>query len=153
MVDKSENYRVLSLLYAAYKIQWNLYSSFSSGVWKRNNGSGRTIDAGAIVEIGFAQGPQKLNDASGKTNYPGTIDRGFTVLLYSESGQGKLMPKKCCTNLLSVSVQSVSIKCVDVPLAHGLMQILSVERLGIISCFRIFLLTELNTPPLTGNMK
>jgi hypothetical protein len=27
------------------------------GVWKRNNGSGKTIDAGAIVEIGFAQGP------------------------------------------------------------------------------------------------
>jgi hypothetical protein len=37
--------------------QWNLYSSFLSGVWKRNNGSGKTIDAGAIVEIGFAQGP------------------------------------------------------------------------------------------------
>jgi hypothetical protein len=38
-------------------IQWNFYSSFSLGVWKRNNGSGKTIDAGAIVEIGFAQGP------------------------------------------------------------------------------------------------
>jgi hypothetical protein len=38
-------------------IQWNLYSPFSSGVWKRNSGSGKTIDAGAIVEIGFAQGP------------------------------------------------------------------------------------------------
>jgi hypothetical protein len=38
-------------------IHWNLYSSFSSGVWKRNDGSGKTIDAGAIVEIGFAQGP------------------------------------------------------------------------------------------------
>jgi hypothetical protein len=34
---------------------------------------------GAIAEIGFAQGPQKLNDGSGKTNYPGTMDRGFTV--------------------------------------------------------------------------
>jgi hypothetical protein len=34
------------------------------------------IDVGAI---GFDQGPQKLNDGSGKTNYPGTIDRGFTV--------------------------------------------------------------------------
>jgi hypothetical protein len=62
-------------------IQWNLYSSFSLGVWKRNNGSGKTIDAGAIVEIGFAQGPQKLNDRSGKTNYLGTIDRGFTVYI------------------------------------------------------------------------
>jgi hypothetical protein len=40
-----------------HKIQWNLYSSFSSGVWKRNNGSGKTIDARAIVKIGFAQGP------------------------------------------------------------------------------------------------
>jgi hypothetical protein len=30
-------------------IQWNLYSSFSSGVWKRNNGSGKAIDVGAIV--------------------------------------------------------------------------------------------------------
>jgi hypothetical protein len=38
-------------------VQWNLYSSFLSGVWKRNNRSGKTIDAGAIVEIGFAQGP------------------------------------------------------------------------------------------------
>jgi hypothetical protein len=38
-------------------IQWNFYSSFSSGVWKRYNGSGKTINAGAIVEIGFAQGP------------------------------------------------------------------------------------------------
>jgi hypothetical protein len=38
-------------------IQWYLYSSFLSGVWKRNNGSGKTIDAGAIVEVGFAQGP------------------------------------------------------------------------------------------------
>jgi hypothetical protein len=27
------------------------------GGWKRNNGSGKTIDVGAIVEIGFAQGP------------------------------------------------------------------------------------------------
>jgi hypothetical protein len=60
-------------------IHWKLYSSFLSGVWKRNNGSGKTIDAGPIVEIGFAQGPKKLNDGSGKTNYPGTIDRGFTV--------------------------------------------------------------------------
>jgi hypothetical protein len=39
------------------------------------------MDAGAIVEIGFAQGPLKLNDGSGKTNYPGTIDRRFTVHL------------------------------------------------------------------------
>jgi hypothetical protein len=38
------------------------------------------MDPGAIVEIGFAQGPWKLNDGSGKTNYSGTIDRGFTVL-------------------------------------------------------------------------
>jgi hypothetical protein len=30
-----------------------------------NNGSGKTIDAGAIVEIGFAQGSQKLNNGSG----------------------------------------------------------------------------------------
>jgi hypothetical protein len=40
-----------------FHIQWNLYSSFSLGVWKRKNGSGKTIDAGAIVEIWFAQGP------------------------------------------------------------------------------------------------
>jgi hypothetical protein len=40
------------------------------------------MDPGAIVETGFAQGPQKLNDGSGKMNYPGTIDRGFTVLEY-----------------------------------------------------------------------
>jgi hypothetical protein len=33
---------------------------------------------GAIVEIGFAQGQWKL-DGSRKMNYPGTIDRGFTV--------------------------------------------------------------------------
>jgi hypothetical protein len=36
---------------------------------------------GAIVEIGFAQGPYKLNDGSGKMNYPGMINRGFTVLI------------------------------------------------------------------------
>jgi hypothetical protein len=30
---------------------------FRRGSEKRNNGSGKTIDAGAIVEIGFAQGP------------------------------------------------------------------------------------------------
>jgi hypothetical protein len=59
-------------------VQWNLYSSFLLGVWKRNNGSRKTIDAGAIVEIGFAQGPYKL-DGSGKTNYPGMIDRVFIV--------------------------------------------------------------------------
>jgi hypothetical protein len=35
---------------------------------------------GAVVEIGFTQGPYKLNDRFGKTNYPGTIDFGFTVL-------------------------------------------------------------------------
>jgi hypothetical protein len=46
------------------------------GVLKRNNGSGKSIDVGATVEIGFAQGPWKLNDRSGKTNYPGTIDSG-----------------------------------------------------------------------------
>jgi hypothetical protein len=34
-----------------------------------------------MVEIGFTQGPQKL-DGSRKTNYPGTIDRGFTVFVY-----------------------------------------------------------------------
>jgi hypothetical protein len=65
--------------YSTTEIQWNLYSSFSSEVWKRNNGSGKTIDTGAMVEIKFAQGPQKLNDGSRKTNYLGTIDRGFTV--------------------------------------------------------------------------
>jgi hypothetical protein len=41
------------------------------------------MDPGAIVEIGFAQGPYKLNDGSGKTNYPGTIDRSFTVLPFA----------------------------------------------------------------------
>jgi hypothetical protein len=55
-----------------------LFIVFVGGL-KKNKGSGRTIDAGAIVEKGFAQGPEKLNDGSGKTNYPGTIDRGFTV--------------------------------------------------------------------------
>jgi hypothetical protein len=30
---------------------------FRQGVWKRNDGFGKTIDAGAMVEIGFAQGP------------------------------------------------------------------------------------------------
>jgi hypothetical protein len=34
------------------------------------------MDPGAIVEIGFAQGPLKLNDGSGKTSYLGRIDRG-----------------------------------------------------------------------------
>jgi hypothetical protein len=41
-------------------------------IWENN--------AGATVEIGFIQGPYKLNGGSGKKNYPGTIDRGFTVL-------------------------------------------------------------------------
>jgi hypothetical protein len=36
---------------------------------------------GAIDEIGFTQRPKKLNDGSGKTNYPGTIDIGFTVFI------------------------------------------------------------------------
>jgi hypothetical protein len=45
----------------------------------RRESEKETIDVGAIVEIGFAQGPWKLNDGSGKTNYMGTIDRGFTV--------------------------------------------------------------------------
>jgi hypothetical protein len=40
----------MSAAYPTY-IQWNLYSSFSSGVEKE------TMDPGAIVEIGFAQGP------------------------------------------------------------------------------------------------
>jgi hypothetical protein len=30
---------------------------FPRGYEKKNDGSGKTIDAGAIVEIGFAQGP------------------------------------------------------------------------------------------------
>jgi hypothetical protein len=47
----------ISYLSIQVLIQWNLYSSFSSGVWKRNNVSGKTIDVGAIVEIGSAQGP------------------------------------------------------------------------------------------------
>jgi hypothetical protein len=47
---------VFEIINKKKQIQWNLYSSFSSGVWKRNNGSWKTIDAGAIVEIGFAQG-------------------------------------------------------------------------------------------------
>jgi hypothetical protein len=34
------------------------------------------MDQGAI---GLAQGPQKFNDGSRKTNYPGMIDRGFPV--------------------------------------------------------------------------
>jgi hypothetical protein len=63
-----------------------LFIVFVRGL-KRNNGSGKTIDAGAIVEIGFARGPQKLNDGSGKMNYPGSIDRGFTVY---ENNQNKL---------------------------------------------------------------
>jgi hypothetical protein len=33
-----------------------LFIVFGGGL-KRNNGSGKTIDVGAIVEIGFAQGP------------------------------------------------------------------------------------------------
>jgi hypothetical protein len=32
-------------------IQWNLDSSFSSGVWKRNDGYGKTIDAGAYIKL------------------------------------------------------------------------------------------------------
>jgi hypothetical protein len=36
-------------------IKFWYYSEIS--IQKRNNGSGKTIDAGAIVEIGFAQGP------------------------------------------------------------------------------------------------
>jgi hypothetical protein len=53
--DGHMDWQMLWILYI--QIQWNLYSLFSSGVWKRNNGSRKTIDAGAIVEIGFAQGP------------------------------------------------------------------------------------------------
>jgi hypothetical protein len=34
-----------------------LFIVFVGGLKKKNNGSGKTIDAGAIVEIGFAQGP------------------------------------------------------------------------------------------------
>jgi hypothetical protein len=47
----------VSYICFVFVVQWNIYSSFSSGVWKRNNESGKTIDAGAIVKIGFAQGP------------------------------------------------------------------------------------------------
>jgi hypothetical protein len=52
---------------------------FAQGPQTLNDGSGKTNYPGAIVEIGFAQGPQTLNDRSRKTNYLGTIDRGFTV--------------------------------------------------------------------------
>jgi hypothetical protein len=58
---------------------------FRRGSEKETMDHGKKIDAGALVEIGFAQGPQKLNDGSGKTNYPGTIDRGFTVLFLTNS--------------------------------------------------------------------
>jgi hypothetical protein len=74
-----------------------LFIVFVGGL-KKNNGSRKTIDAGAIVEIGFAQGPQKLNDGSGKTNYPGRIDKGFTVfdkLFHPESCSGSYMLQKC----------------------------------------------------------
>jgi hypothetical protein len=57
-----------------------------SGLKILTNRCGKTITRGtiyagfiSIVEIGFSQGPQKLNDRSGKMNYPGTIDGGFTV--------------------------------------------------------------------------
>jgi hypothetical protein len=34
-----------------------LFIVFVGGSEKKNSGSGKTIDAGAMVEIGFAQGP------------------------------------------------------------------------------------------------
>jgi hypothetical protein len=76
-------------------IQWNLDSSFPLGVLKKNDGYGKTIDAGAYIKwiktVTFAyvylltqkmytNDTQKLNDGSGKAIHLGTIDRGFTVL-------------------------------------------------------------------------
>jgi hypothetical protein len=34
---------------------------------------------GGLYIIGFDQGPEKLNDGSGKAIHPGAKDRGFTV--------------------------------------------------------------------------
>jgi hypothetical protein len=59
------------------------------------------MDVGAIVEIGFAQGPQKSNDGSGKMNYLGTIDRGFTVLIICRLGKQAVM-KWVRENLLNL---------------------------------------------------
>jgi hypothetical protein len=43
--------QISGLLPLQFHIQWNLDSSFSSGVWKRNDGSGKTIDAGAYIKL------------------------------------------------------------------------------------------------------
>jgi hypothetical protein len=45
---------------------------------------GKVVDPVQKSEIngygkGFVHGPQKLNDGSGKTIYPGKTDQGFTV--------------------------------------------------------------------------
>jgi hypothetical protein len=47
-------------------MQLNLDGLFWSRNLKKNDGCGKTTDSSAIVEIGFIQGPQKLNGGSGK---------------------------------------------------------------------------------------
>jgi hypothetical protein len=43
-------------------------------IWIRENDR-----CGGLDELGFVQGPQKLDDEFEKTMHPGTIDRRFTV--------------------------------------------------------------------------
>jgi hypothetical protein len=51
------------------------------GVLKKNDGCENVINSGPVVEIGIVQGPQKLDEGSGKMIHPGTVDQGFTVFV------------------------------------------------------------------------
>jgi hypothetical protein len=49
---------------------------------EKNDGYGKRLHTGALYKTRFVQEPHKLDDASGKTIYPGMIDRGFTAYIF-----------------------------------------------------------------------
>jgi hypothetical protein len=55
---------------------------FVGGSEKRTMHMGKRYMWGGLYKIGFVQGTQILNDESGKTIHPGTIERGFTERVY-----------------------------------------------------------------------
>jgi hypothetical protein len=99
----------------------------------------------------MAYRPLKIVTMSTGTGIP--LRHQLMDLLSKQPLEGLFLRSPNCFHLNNPHRVPVSIRCLHIPLTHGLMQILSADRLGVISCFRIFLLTELNAPPRTGNMK
>jgi hypothetical protein len=61
-------------------------------------------------ETGSVRGPQKLNDASGKTVYAGTIDGGFPLLLIVNAVRNVAQSECCCSILCTYIHYGIYVK-------------------------------------------